>query len=145
MSARVRRLARRGRERGSVTATELVILVPLFMMLFLLVVFCGRLINAKGVVEGAARDAVRAASIARSAGDAAAAADTAASTDLAGMGGARCAFNGATVSGWAPGGQVVVEVSCTISLSDLSMLGIPGSKTITATQRAPVDRFRGTQ
>jgi len=127
-----------------VTATELVILVPIFMMLFLLVVFCGRVINAKGVVEGAARDAARAASIARSAGDASAAASGAASTDLAGMGSVKCAFSSAAVSGWAPGGEVQVNVSCTIPLADLSMLGIPGSKTITATQRAPVDRFRGT-
>ena len=34
-------------------------------------------------------------------------------------------------------------MSCTVHLSDLSLLHIPGSETITATFTAPIDVYRG--
>ena len=42
-----------------------------------------------------------------------------------------------------PGGQVLVRVSCTARLSDLALLGVPGSRTFTATSVEVVDRWRG--
>jgi Flp pilus assembly protein TadG len=122
---------------------EMIILAPVFLMLFLFVVFCGRLINAKGLIDGAARDGARAASIARSAAAAQVAAAEAVSDDLSGIV-SHCALGGPTVTGWAPGGEVTVEVRCAVQLSDLALLGVPGTKTLTSRQTAPVDEFRST-
>jgi hypothetical protein len=36
-----------------------------------------------------------------------------------------------------------VEVACTAALSDLGLLGVPGSQTLHGRYTAPVDRFRG--
>jgi hypothetical protein len=46
-------------------------------------------------------------------------------------------------SGFQPGGAVTVEVACTAALSDLGLLGVPGSQTLHGRYTAPVDRFRG--
>jgi hypothetical protein len=40
------------------------------------------------------------------------------------------------------GGQVSVQVSCTVSLAGLSLLPLPGTETLTATAVAPIDNFR---
>ena len=42
-----------------------------------------------------------------------------------------------------PGGQVTVQVSCTVHLSGLSLLRIPGTETITSTFTSPIDVYRG--
>ena len=42
-----------------------------------------------------------------------------------------------------PGGEVTVQVTCTVHLSDLSLLHIPGSETITSTFTSPIDTYRG--
>jgi hypothetical protein len=52
-------------------------------------------------------------------------------------------FHTATdVGAFRPGGQVTVDVTCTAALSDLTLLGVPGTRHITASFSAPVDRFR---
>ena len=38
--------------------------------------------------------------------------------------------------------QVNVTVTCTVNLSDLSIPGVPGTRTITATASSPVDAYR---
>ncbi|QCX82279.1 hypothetical protein C9F11_43500 (plasmid) [Streptomyces sp. YIM 121038] len=38
-------------------------------------------------------------------------------------------------------GSVSVRVNCTISLAQLAVPGLPGSKTLTATRHSPVDRY----
>ncbi len=38
--------------------------------------------------------------------------------------------------------QANVTVTCTVNLSDLSIPGVPGSRTITATAGSPVDAYR---
>lgn len=141
---RRRRWGGSGTERGSVSAMEMIMLAPVFLLLFLFVVFCGRLVNVKGVVEGAARDGARAASIARSAADAEAAADTAFAEDLSTLTLASCNTGSQNATGWAPGGEVAVDLTCTVRLADLAMLGVPGTKTISVHHAAPVDQFRGT-
>ncbi len=45
-------------------------------------------------------------------------------------------------SGFEPGGKVVVEVTCTVALSDLSTLSVPGSQTITSSAAEPIDPYR---
>ena len=42
-----------------------------------------------------------------------------------------------------PGGVVTVQVSCTVQLSGLGLLHIPGSETITASASSPIDVYRG--
>ena len=135
-------------ERGN-AALELVILAPVIVLLIGMVVAAGRTTIAQGSVDAAARDAARQASIARSPADAQAAAQDSASAALAGdrldctpvieMPGLDQAF--AT-----PVGQpasVTAIVSCTVSLSDLLVPGLPGSKLLTGKFTSPIDPFRG--
>jgi hypothetical protein len=48
-----------------------------------------------------------------------------------------------TANGLRPGGAVTVTVSCTVPLSDLLLLGVPGSRTVSASATSPVDQWRG--
>src|SRR2546427_5029933 len=85
-----------GRRRGACTMTgrrdegsamvELTLIVPALVVMLLFVVALGRISVARGDVDGAARDAARAASIARSRAAAETDAVTAASSTLAGRG-----------------------------------------------------------
>jgi hypothetical protein len=114
-----------------------------------MVVAAGRTTIAQGSVDAAARDAARQASIARSPADAQAAAQDSASAALAGdrldctpviaMPGLDQAF--ATPVG--DPASVTAVVSCTVSLSDLLVPGLPGSKRLTGTFTSPLDPFRG--
>ncbi|WP_254715602.1 TadE family protein [Actinomadura sp. NAK00032] len=134
------------RERGSMSL-EMVLVTPIFIAFLLFLAGAGRMVDAKSQVDGAARDAARAASIARSAGSAQVlAADTAA----AGMRGTDWCSGGPSVqtdvSAWGPGGSVGVTVTCDVDLGDLAFLGLPGSKRLQGHAIAPVDTFtnRGT-
>jgi uncharacterized protein (UPF0333 family) len=140
--------ARRRGERGN-AALELVILAPVIVLLIGMVVAAGRTTIAQGSVDAAARDAARQASIARSPADALTAAQDSASAVLAGenldctptieMPGLDQAF--ATPVG--EPASVTAIVSCTVSLSDLLVPGLPGSKLLTGTFTSPIDPFRG--
>ena len=102
----------------------------------------GRLVSAEGMVQAAARDAARAASIERSAGEAdAAARRSLAAADTAN---ARCS-GGVDVGGFGRGGTVTATVSCRVELSDLGLVFLPGATTVTASSTAPVDTWRGTR
>jgi TadE-like protein len=135
-------------ERGN-AALELVILAPVIVLLIGMVVAAGRTTIAQGSVDAAARDAARQASIARSPADALADAQASASAVLAGesldctptieMPGLDQAF--ATPVG--DPASVTAVVSCTVSLSDLLVPGLPGSRRLTGTFTSPIDPFRG--
>jgi len=133
-------------ERGVTPVVELLILAPVFMMVVYLVIFSGRMLNARSAVDGAARDGVRAASLARSASGAQVAAGRAVAGDLAGSQRVRCASFTVTTdtSRFAPGGMVTVTVTCRVPLADLALLRVPGAKTLTASYPAPIDIYRGT-
>lgn len=122
------------RQRGSM-AVEFVLLAPLMIALILFLVLCGRVLEAHGQVDGAARDAARAASIARSSAQAAANATAAASADLSGW----CVSGAvASVTGFAPAStQVVVQVTCTLDLQPISF----GTVQVTGFAAAPLDSF----
>ena len=132
-------------ERGG-AAVEIVLLTPVLITLLLFVVMVGRLESARGMVDAAARDAARAASIARSPSAARTAAEAAAnaSTRSAGL---RCATLTVDIAGTAaPGSTVAATVSCTVPLGDLALgLHIPAARTITGHFLAPVDQYRGNQ
>lgn len=134
---------RRTVERGS-ASLELVLMAPVLILLMLFVVLVGRLGQARADVDRAARDAARAASIARTSDAAHERAAAAARATLA-DGGVSCrSMTVALDTGaFAPDGAVHATVDCNIDLADLSLLGVPGSRTITATFTQPVDAFRG--
>jgi Flp pilus assembly protein TadG len=121
----------------------MVLLAPLLFAFFCFVIGLGRLDEAHGKLVGAARDAARAASDARTAPDAVTAATGAAQADLADSG-LTCRHVGVHVNTgqFTPGGIVSVAVSCTTDLADVTVSGLPGAKTLTASASAPLDRYR---
>ena len=140
-SPRARRLE--SRERGS-AAAELVLMTPFLVLLLLFAVAAGRLVQARLEVDSAAQQAARAASLARTPQAASAQAQQVAQAALAGQP-VTCdpAVITPDTSDFTPGGEVTVQVTCTVHLSDLSLLHIPGSETITSTFTAPIDTYRG--
>jgi Flp pilus assembly protein TadG len=131
---------------GSFTL-ELAVLAPALLLLLAFIVAAGRVELAGGTIDGIARDAARAASLARTPAAAKAAAQTAA-TDIAATQNIDCIHLAVTVdtSGFStPLGTpaaVVVHVSCTAPLGDLAIPGLPGAKTLTATFTSPLDPYR---
>ena len=130
-------------ERGA-AAVETVLLVPVLIVMLLFVVFAGRVGTVSQDVYAAARDAARAASM-RDGEDAAAAdARSTAEATLAQRGVACAGLDVAVdTSRFVPGGSVRVDVACTVSLADVSRLGVPGSKTVAAHSVSVIDRYRG--
>jgi len=139
----VNRLSRRC-DTGTATI-EMVLLAPVVISFVLFVVVLGRIAETGAEVTGAARDAARAASLTRTPSSAANAAELAAERALAGekidcSTGVSVSTN---TSRWFPGGSVRVTVSCTVRLSDVGFRMLPGSKRMTASATAPLERFRG--
>ncbi|TDD63907.1 pilus assembly protein [Actinomadura rubrisoli] len=126
---------------------EMVLVTPVFVAFLLFLAGAGRMVDAQGQVDGAARDGVRAASIARDAASAQDLADRAARANLQGhdwcSGGPTIATN---VAAWGPGGRVEVTITCDVDLGDLSFIGLPGTKRLEGRAVAPIDTFtwRGT-
>ncbi len=137
MRGRLGRVPGRG-ERGSL-AIELVILTPVLVLFMAVLVALGRVVEAQGQVDGAARDAARAASVTQDSGTALQNAQTAADTDLSGcVRGPDVTFGGDTDV--APGGVVNVIVTCRVGLPALSFIGFQ-TKMITGHASAPIDAF----
>jgi hypothetical protein len=132
-----------GHDRGSV-ALELVLLTPLVLVLIVFVAFCGRLTRAETIVRDAAAAGARAASLRQQPSPARADATAAVLSNLAEHAGT-CPAPTVTVdtSSLRPGGQVSVEVRCPVPLRDLALLGVPGSRTVTARSVEVVDSWRG--
>ena len=130
-------------ERGSL-ALELVILTPILVIFMMFLVALGRLVEAQGQVDGAARDGARAASIAQAPGVAQQNAAQAVDSDLT-SGAAKCTTSPSVTFGGgtnlAPGGQVNVVVKCNVSLGGLSLLGLSATRTISGEGSAPIDQF----
>lgn len=128
-------------ERGSV-AVELVLVTPLLILLLLLVVGSGRLVTARMDVNGAAEDAARAASLASDPGTAAADAQAAAEATLGGHGVACRSLDVTTnTANFQPGGWVSVDVTCSVDLSNVTMLDWPGMENVQAQFVEPIDTY----
>lgn len=123
---------------------ELTLVTPAILLVLMLVVASGRLVQARNDVQGAAADAARALSLRQQAGPGSADARQAAARSLADRG-VTCRDLAVDVdaSGLVPGGTVSVGVTCSVSLGDLGLLGLPGSRAISSRAFEPVDRFRG--
>lgn len=140
----MRRLDRR--ERGSITA-EVAILAPALLVVLGLVIAAGRITVAGSAVEQGAAAAARAASIARSPEHAGHAARTAAQASLTGQD-VQCAdlrvdldLSGFAAAVGTPA-TVSARLSCEVPLRDLTVPGMPGTRTLEAGMTSPLDRFR---
>ena len=137
---------RRRREAGS-AAIEAAVGLPAFMLFVALVILAGRLAIATQAVQASASEAARVASIARTQSSAQGAAATAATSSLANQN-LHCVRSTVTVdtAGFdAPVGtpaQVTATVACVVNLADLSLPGVPGTRTVTATATSPIDTYR---
>jgi Flp pilus assembly protein TadG len=131
------------RERGAATV-EFVLITPVLVLIMLFIVGLGRFGVAQGDVNGAARDAARAASIARSATDAKTAGEAAAQATLAERQ-VPCQTVSVNVNPgpFTPGSDVVADVTCVVALRDVSQFWTPGSVTIQSRFVSTIDAFRG--
>jgi Flp pilus assembly protein TadG len=122
-------------------AIEMVLLAPVMVAFLLLVIAFGRYVAVRGDVEAASRDAVRAASLERTSGDALSSGRRTANASLAG----RWNCTDAALSGdFVAGGTITVHLECSIPLTDLGLLGLPGTVSVQAESSAPLDLYRRT-
>ncbi len=133
-------------DRGSI-GLELALLTPVLLLLVGFVCGLGRVAESDGRVSAAARDAARAASLAPDEPAARQAALVAGQATLL-VDGLTCASSDVLLLSWTddgPGGapdRVTVRVSCTASLGDLAVPGLPGSLRLSADLTAPLDPYR---
>ncbi len=125
---------------------ELVLLTPVLVGLLCLTVAFGRIQNAQADIEAASRVAARAASIERTASTAQVAGERAAASEIHSSG-YRCEPLRIDVdtSRFAADALVAATVECTVRLSDVTGMGIPSSRTLTARFSESIDRYRGTR
>ena len=134
-------------ERGNV-AINTAVVFPMLLLVGLLLLMAGRLVLAEGVVQSAANEAARAASISRTATVAEVQATSTARSTLVNSG-VRCASTQVmpTTDAFAlplgTVGTITVNVECVVPLRDLGLPGAPGSRTISATGTSVLDAYRG--
>ena len=137
----------RGRERGSTggaDALELVLLAPILLVVLVLIIGAGRISVGAGKGDQAAAVAARAASLEHSAASAQTSASAVAASTLADSGLTCQSMNVSidTSAFAAPAGtpaSVVVDVTCSVALSDLAIPGLPGSYVVSGHAASPVD------
>lgn len=134
-------MTRRGPSRGSATV-ELVVGVPVLVLMFWFLIYCGRQSDTRLRIEDAAHQAARAATSDRTAAAAAADARATAAAALSDAGVSCRSFDVTTSGPLTPGSTVTVTVTCTVGLKDLALLQVPGASTLTARFSAPVDLHR---
>ena len=131
-----------GRLRGERAAAtiEVALLVPIIIVLLLFTVAGARLTDTRGDIDGAARDAARAASVQPTPEAARAAAEESVRVSLAERS-RPCSLSRVAVdlSRFVAGGTVAVEVACGVALDDLAFPGLPGTKVLTSRFVAPID------
>ncbi|MBO3745152.1 pilus assembly protein [Streptosporangiaceae bacterium NEAU-GS5] len=111
-------------------------LAPVFLLFLMFLVGAGRVVEAQGEVNGAARDAARAASVQRTLSGAEAAARDAARAAL----GEECPPQ-VSMSGtdWREGGVVRASVTCEL---DLDFLGFGTARQMEGSSVVPLEQFR---
>jgi len=129
-------------ERGS-AAVELVVVTPVLILFLLLYLGFGRITRAEQLVDDAASQAARAATLNYlNPGGAQAAAEQAVTQALA-AGGLACSSDQVTVDTGndRPGGSITVQLSCHADLSQAVAAGLPGSVVLTASSTSPIDVY----
>ncbi|MFJ5914233.1 TadE/TadG family type IV pilus assembly protein [Streptomyces ardesiacus] len=127
-------------DRG-LSTIEVVILAPVMILFILVLVGFGQLVEGRGALDGAARDAARAGSIQKDHGTAMAEARKAARADLADV----CSGPVSVVqksAGFEPDTLFTVEVSCEVR--GLSMIGLDIPTILSASFSSPLDPYRRT-
>ncbi len=124
---------------AGLSTVEVVFLAPVMMLFVLVIVAFGLLVDARGQIDGAARDAARAGSLQRDSATAMRQARQAAEADLTRTCGGPVTVR-KTSAGFRPGGLFTVEVSCRVR--GLDMLGLNVVKTLTGRSSAPLDPYR---
>jgi Flp pilus assembly protein TadG len=116
---------------------------PLLILFVLFIVGLGRLAHARAMVNDAAAQAARAATLAYlSPGQAAATAQqtAAAALDSAGL---ACASQSTSVDTGSdrPGGTITVTLTCQVNLASVTAAGFPGTETLRASFTSPIDTY----
>ncbi|MFJ3020892.1 TadE/TadG family type IV pilus assembly protein [Streptomyces tendae] len=127
-------------DRG-LSTIEVVILAPVMILFILVLVAFGQLVDGRGALDGAARDAARAGSIQKDHGTAIAEAKKAAEANLADV----CSGPVSVVqksAGFEPDTLFTVEVSCEVR--GLASIGLNIPTTLSATFSSPLDPYRRT-
>jgi hypothetical protein len=116
---------------------------PLLVLLAVVGIGLGRTVSTRIEVDSAARQAARAASLARDPATAITRAWHVAQVALS-VNRLTCTRLEVTVdlANYRPGGTVAVTVSCTTALSDVAMPGLPGHATKSARAVSPIDPYR---
>jgi Flp pilus assembly protein TadG len=131
-----------GDREAGMSTLEVVLLAPLVIGFVLVLVGFGILVNARGTVQGAARDAARMGSLQRSYASANNTARQTADTDLGNTCNSKIIAPVTTAGAFAPGQLYTIKVTCVVSLAGLNWF--PITQTITSTSTAPLDTFRRT-
>ncbi|NEA40987.1 TadE family protein [Streptomyces sp. SID11385] len=132
------RATRLGDDRG-ISTVEVVILAPVMILFLLVLVAMGQLVDGRGAVDSAARDAARSGSLQWEAGTAMSEARRAAEADLSDV----CAGPvevRKTSAGFEDADFFSVEVSCQVR--GLAMLGLNVPKTLTGKATSPLDPYK---
>jgi len=129
-------------ERGSISV-EVAVIAPAFVFLMLLVVYAGKVSEADGNVERAAAEGARAASLRQNPAAAIDDARAVVEANLAAAG-VPCSRLDTSVdtSMFEPGGTVTITVRCDASMADVTLLGVPGTRSFTATSTEVIDTYR---
>ena len=132
-------------ERGSVSV-EVAVIAPALVFLLLLVVFAGKVSEADGNVERAAAEGARAASLRQNPGDAIDDAEAVVAENLVAAG-VPCTHLDTIVdtSAFEAGGTVTVTVRCEASMADVTLLGVPGTRSFSATSTEVIDTYRSSE
>jgi len=131
-------------DRG-VTTIEVVILAPVMFLFILVLVAFGQLVDGRGGVDGAARDAVRAASLQRTVGEAQTAAQRAAEAQLEGdvcTGPVDVDLSGNFAPPEPGEASSIITVEVTCEVKGLGMLGLDIDPRMTGSSSAPLDPYR---
>ncbi|MFD4952228.1 TadE/TadG family type IV pilus assembly protein [Streptomyces sp. NPDC058451] len=139
MNRSVRRSLPSARDDSGLSTVEVVILAPVMILFILVLVAFGQLVEGRGAVDGAARDAARAGSIQKDHATAMSEARRAAESDLADV----CSGPVSVVqtsAGFAPDTLFTVEVSCQVR--GLASLGLNIPTRLSASFSSPLDPFR---
>ena len=130
------------RDRGT-AGVEAAIAVTSLLLVGFFIIGALRITNAGGDVDAAARSASRAAAAEYDDATARQAAETVAEGVLSDRGVACRQLDVQLGGSLAAGGVVTVDVTCTVSLADVVLVGFPGSRTVSARGFEQVDVVRG--
>lgn len=129
------------RDDGGMSA-ELAVLAPALVLCMLFVVFAGRLGQAQQDVAQAAAEAARTASLAREPQLVGVRHIVRRNLTASGVACRKLAVDTSS-SDWRPGGSVRVDVRCSVDLSGVAGLGLPGKRAVDGHAVEVIDTYRG--